>query len=288
MINQKGNILPILIILLLLVGLIAGVFLITSGNPLKLFSKAGSDSVAIAFDTDKLDIKTNENFQVGVEIKPGTAEVIGADITYEYDDGVNYVDATTTDNALKVLPAQECGTRCFRIIALNTDKSLVRSGLLKPFKLNFTAKQAGSGTVRITKATFATSTGVVDPANIDISGATLSYTIPSVSTSTSTTEQNDCTASYRINPSQPAAGDNLSIDVTATKTPNFGCVVLLQDNQTLPCQVTSTVGSYICQANNISAGSHNLQLEFGQAGRYPAGTDCGQPVSCNSYPYQTN
>lgn len=285
MINQKGNILSILVVPLLIIGLVAGVFLITSGNPLKLFSKAGGDSVAITFDTNKLEKKANENFQIGVEIKPGTAEVIGADITFEYDDSVSYIDTVVTDNVLDVLPVQECGVRCLRIIALNTDESLVRSGLLKPVKLNFTTRKEGSGTVSIKEAAIVTSTGVLDPSNIDISGAFLSYTI--LSESAATAAQGNCSASYQINPSQPAAGDDLSINVTATQSSNFNCVILLQDNQMLPCQTGSSVGNYTCQAKSISAGRHSLQLKFGEAIYYPSGTSCGQPVSCNTDSYQT-
>lgn len=43
--NQKGVIAPVILLLLLLAGIFVGVWLITNGNPLKLFSKAASDKI---------------------------------------------------------------------------------------------------------------------------------------------------------------------------------------------------------------------------------------------------
>lgn len=43
--NQKGVIAPIILLILLAAGIFAGVWLITNGDPLKLFSKAGGGYV---------------------------------------------------------------------------------------------------------------------------------------------------------------------------------------------------------------------------------------------------
>lgn len=42
--SQKGFA-HILVLIMLLIGLVAGIYLITSGNPLKLFSKASADPI---------------------------------------------------------------------------------------------------------------------------------------------------------------------------------------------------------------------------------------------------
>ncbi len=43
--NEKGVIAPLVLLLILAAGIFAGVWLITNGNPLKLFSKASSDKI---------------------------------------------------------------------------------------------------------------------------------------------------------------------------------------------------------------------------------------------------
>lgn len=43
--NQKGVIAPVILLFLLAAGIFAGVWLITNGNPLKLFSRASSDKI---------------------------------------------------------------------------------------------------------------------------------------------------------------------------------------------------------------------------------------------------
>ncbi len=59
--NQKGAI-HFLIPILLIAGIIVGVFLITNGNPLKLFSKASSDKIEwVVSDGDSNNCVTVKN-----------------------------------------------------------------------------------------------------------------------------------------------------------------------------------------------------------------------------------
>lgn len=44
--NQKG-VIQFILLLALLIGIVAGVFLITSGNPLKFFSRASNPSIVV-------------------------------------------------------------------------------------------------------------------------------------------------------------------------------------------------------------------------------------------------
>lgn len=43
--NSKGIIAPVILLILLAAGIFAGVWLITNGNPLKLFSRAATDKI---------------------------------------------------------------------------------------------------------------------------------------------------------------------------------------------------------------------------------------------------
>ena len=43
--KEKGVVAPLILLMLLAVGIFAGVWLITNGNPLKLFSRATSDKI---------------------------------------------------------------------------------------------------------------------------------------------------------------------------------------------------------------------------------------------------
>lgn len=45
--NQKGAIAPLLMLFLLLAGIVVGIYLVTSGNPLKIFSKASNNSITV-------------------------------------------------------------------------------------------------------------------------------------------------------------------------------------------------------------------------------------------------
>lgn len=44
-VNEKGVVAPVVLLILLAAGIFAGVWLITNGNPLKLFSRATSDKI---------------------------------------------------------------------------------------------------------------------------------------------------------------------------------------------------------------------------------------------------
>lgn len=61
--NQRGAA-HLLVLLILLAGLIAGVYLVTSGNPLKLFSKAANSPVVFkSFDGKSLSLNSNGVYQ---------------------------------------------------------------------------------------------------------------------------------------------------------------------------------------------------------------------------------
>lgn len=62
--NQKGVIAPIILLILLLAGIFVGVWLITNGNPLKLFSRASSDKIDwVISDNDPDNCVTVKNGQ---------------------------------------------------------------------------------------------------------------------------------------------------------------------------------------------------------------------------------
>lgn len=168
-------------ILILLAGLGAGVYLTTRGNPLKLFSKASSESVTIDFQSDKAQIKAGNDFEFSIYIKPGQAEVIGADISLDYGDALSGGGHVDLDPVFTDMQSEKCGANCVRTIILNTNKTKVRSGMLIAYRMRFPTTNPGSGAIKITKAAIVTTKGVVDQANIN-KEAVLTYTILPAST----------------------------------------------------------------------------------------------------------
>lgn len=106
-------------------------------------------------------------------------------------------------------------------------------------------------------------------------------------TPTPTPSRTACTANYVLNPAPPESPNtNISVRVSAA-SPNLACVVLFQDGMEQSCRIPEPVqvGVYDCSVNTGTPGTRTLQLKFGQASYYPAGTGCGQEVVCNPFSY---
>lgn len=75
--NQKGVIAPFLILSFLLVGIVVGVYLLTSGNPLKIFSRASNNSIVVKDSSGNslpeeggLPVINNTQVQIELEAPP--------------------------------------------------------------------------------------------------------------------------------------------------------------------------------------------------------------------------